>query len=411
MAETDLTKLTRWIIPGWVAILSFLTFAFLDKAVGGSSAINLLPDLSALFSQNTGITGVILTVLLAAAGVPLGFTIYQIYFFIRWNSPFSRDGFFPPLISGRMHDLERMTQGIKLSGMAQSTSWKRDWISDPSFFRDHSYRWRFIENLFMEVAQQIDQKCEGISIYSRQRYLHEVTHTLGASIGAIYVGYFSYFILKIELTPVSFPLYLISILILVGLLFFILSFEENFTPTYEEPVQDIDTATIKDPIPQRSFSLKILPKKNPLIISFSHLSSLFMLIILLIHFFDNPTLNPFPNTTDIIFRVVSSLIVGFFWIFSKVKSSRAFKLGDGLLYIFGLAFAVAFSQIPIGYKSWIDWSFFSTTSVFMLSNLILSRNRQNAKEDELALINYTLKRFLLKDQNKTSQSGIKQSNV
>ena len=52
-------------------------------------------------------------ILVAASGIPIGFSIYQFYFFLRWNSPFTREGLLSPIIPGRKSDMEHSDKGYK----------------------------------------------------------------------------------------------------------------------------------------------------------------------------------------------------------------------------------------------------------------------------------------------------------
>ncbi len=137
--------------------------------------------------------------LAAIAGVPLGFCIYQAYFWLRWNSPVSRDGFLPPLVVGREEDLDRTTRDLAPDDLTRGAAWRERWVSHKLYKTDHGWRWRYLENLFTEAAQYIDTDLAGLSIYARHRTLLDLMHTLGASLAGIYLGYLAYLLAKVKL--------------------------------------------------------------------------------------------------------------------------------------------------------------------------------------------------------------------
>jgi hypothetical protein len=306
------------------------------------------------------------------------------------------------MISGRMQDLERTMAGLELADLTNMTEWKEKWVTDPLFQRDHGIRWRFIENSFNEVAQILDSKYSSVSIYAKHRYLHEVTHTLGASIVAVYFGFVGYFTLKISIENLSLPQYLIALFILGGLLFFFLNREDDFNQQikFSEKIlgsKNMEKIASEDPIPIFSISINLPLKKQPFEISITYPSTMLIFSVLLIHFFNNPLLINNVSEHDLFFRIVSSLIVIVLWVGSRKQMSIEYKIGDGIGLTLSLILAISLKLLPTSLKFWIDWSYFSTVSIFLVSILILYKNRQNAKDDMLALENYTLKRYLLND--------------
>ena len=404
MKEADLTKLARWIVPGWISILAFYCLVLVDMLFSAPGTPRLFPDIKQFLSQYSDLSGILITIIVGATGVPIGFSIYQIYFFLRWNSPFSRDGLIPPMISGRMQDLERTMAGVELDDLTDQIEWKEKWVTDPLFQRDHGIRWRFIENSFNEVVQILDSKYPAVSIYAKHRYLHEITHTLGASIIAVYLGFLGYFTLKISIEKLSLPLYLIVLFILGGFLFYLLNREDDFNQQLKFSEKILSSQSMKkivsdDPIPTFSISIKIPLIKQPFEISVTHPSSILVFGLLLIHFFNNPILSNNATKYDLFFRIISAIILIALWLSSRNKMSFAYKVGDGIGLALSLISAILLNRLSPSLKDWIDWSYFSTVSIFLASILILYKNRQNAKDDMLALENYTLKRCLQDNQD------------
>jgi hypothetical protein len=253
MSTGDLTKLARWVIPGWVAFLAFYSFVVVDILFSPTGAVRIFPTITDFFTTMTPVNAILTAVLVAAAGVPLGFTIYQVYFFVRWNSPFSRDGLLPPFITGRLNDLKRITRDIQLL-QENISAWRKNWINNPLFRRDHGFRWRYIELLFMEASQSMNSRNQGIKIYDRHRYLHEITHTLGASIAAVYFGFLGYFFLKYISESIDLATYALVVLAFTFILLYFLN-QESSEIELMEGQRDISDLKENDPVP--AFRLKV----------------------------------------------------------------------------------------------------------------------------------------------------------
>jgi len=328
-SESDLTKLARWVIPGWVAILSFFGFTIIDTLfTQPTRQPYLFQSLTDLFAPMPDTNTIIAALFVAAAGVPLGFTIYQAYFFLRWNSPFSRDGLLPPLLPGRLIDLEKSWKGIHPNEAAGSMEWRKMWVNDPLFEQDYGFKWRYVELLFLEAAQKIDSTFEGVSIYARHRYLHEIVHTLGASIGAVYIGFIGYVFEKVKLEQISLPPYLITLLLFTLPLFPFLRSEESAKRLPKQKDEKSDPAGYNQK-PAMRLSFKILRRGNrsPRLVVVSP-GSLYIFTLGLILFFNSPTLNPFPSLQDTILRSLAVLAVIFVWLRSKKSSPKAVMYGD-----------------------------------------------------------------------------------
>ncbi len=410
MKEADLTKLARWIVPGWISILAFYCLVLVDMLFSTPGASRLFPDFNQFLAQYSDLSGILITIVIGATGVPIGFSIYQIYFFLRWNSPFSRDGLIPPMISGRMQDLERSMAGIELSDLTNRTEWKEALVTDPLFQRDHGIRWRFIENSFNEAVQVLDSNHSAVSIYAKHRYLHEVTHTLGASIIAIYLGFLGYFALKVSVEKLNLSLYLLISFVLGGILFYFLNREDDFRQQLKFSEKILNSQSMKkvvseDPTPTFSLSVKIPLIKRTFDASVTHPSSLFAFGLLMVHFFNNPIFNSNVSKYDFLFKIGVTIFLIVLWLSSRNKMSFAYKVGDGIGLTLSFLLSISLYYAPAHYKDWIDWSYFSTISIFLAAMLIFYKNRQNAKDDMLALENYTLKRCLVNDKDRKIAKG------
>lgn len=386
MKNDDLTKLARWVVPGWTAITAFLLFVFCDVAFSPpNSPFHLFNDLSELIKSITGVDAILVTLLIAGSGIPIGFIIYQFYFFLRWNSPFSRDGLLA-LIPGRMKDLERTTFGLDKK-LALNSNWRKQKISHPLFRIDHGFKWRYIEPLFLQACAELDSKYPNLSIYSRHRYLHEVVHTLGASIGAIYFGFAGYMALKVLKEGIPLTPYLLGIVVISGSFFWLLHYED--LERYNLFMQKIVL-----PFPTGIPTLQITVGK----VGFSYPSSQLLITLGLVVFFAHPVLNPTPNEEDLIIKFIVSALFLATWGVSQNNLQRKYKWGNLIWAISSLLLAI-FVRLNATLFIWIDWAFFVTFLLFLVLNLVLFLNRRNANEDMLALENYTLYRYLSKEKS------------
>lgn len=444
MKESDLTKLGRWAIPGWVALLAFVVFCAIyiwlspnecskGECLKFRQQFNNHAEL--LTSSNPDWVPAALVI---AAGIPLGFIVYQAYFYLRWNSPFSKDGL-PALMSGRREDLHIMQHQLAgdLAAFDGRKAWRKKWLDSDEYRNDHKNQWRYIELLFMEAAQNIDSRFVGASFYQRHRYLHEIIHTIGAAVGAVYIGFFAFQLYLGALVPGVFGRnLLISVSVLLILLY--LLHRENL-------VQGDPGFT---PVKILGFS------------TFDPSASLLLFIVMFIVLF-NPVLNVVESVTEIVWSYSGISLLSLLWLNGRGKeqgtgsttstsNDRDQHRGDktrrsdtlwfaGFLCLFlllvfapkisfalGLALLLAANLLVYINRNWrrdqkiyfftlttlpftitlsifsvfeiwiasIDWGFLSALGLFLLANLILLKNRKNAADDMLALENYLLKLYI-----------------
>lgn len=393
---SDLTKLTRWVIPGWLTYLAFYVFVSIDIIFSPSGGKRIFPSVADFISGMTEINALLTVVLVAAAGVPLGFIIYQIYFYLRWNSPFSRDGLLPPLLTGRRNDLKMITKDIKFGYQERNNKWRDNWVKHPLFTRDHKYRWRYIELLFYEATQKNNDIKEGLATYSRHRYLHEVTHTLGASIVALYVGFLGYCFLKFYFGLTDISKNIVAIVVLVTILFFLLNREDKALELLEK--RNTRRKTTDEPVSAYDFDLRVFGRdKWKVSFSLVYPGALYLFALASLHWMLNPIFNPENNITDIALRASLLVLAIVIWILSVNKSYG--RTRNGYYLVLGFSFFVtlfiSIFQEKICPK--IDWALFTNILLFLFANLILFNNRKNANDDMIALEYYTLKRYISKD--------------
>ncbi len=202
------SQYVRWGIPGWILFISIFLFAFLD------SQPKIFTSITSLFIVNDKGESfwVILFagVLTAGAGIPIGYIIYQIYFYLRWVSPISRNGFLPPAINGRVLEMEDSLRDIDKNKLGFNKSWRESIINETG---DHRTFWHYISPLLHETLVEIDKN----DVYSKHlNYLKEALHSLGANSFGFLLGYFIYIILKWqikELTVINLSIVLICLML------------------------------------------------------------------------------------------------------------------------------------------------------------------------------------------------------
>jgi hypothetical protein len=393
MKNDDLTKLARWIVPGWMSILAFCAFVAIDVVFTMNGQPHLFTDLNGFLKSIAKINTGMITILIAVAGIPVGFVIYQAYFFLRWNSPFSRDGLIA-LIPGRLKDLNRSTLDLSKEKLSvNNKTWRKKLLHHPLYEIDHGFKWRYIETLFIQACQEIDSEFGGLSIYSRHRYLHEVVHTLGASIGAIYFGFGAYLLFKVlqEGLPIS---YLIGAYILVGGFFGLIHYEDKWR--YELTVGKKTSNSVDSSYPMLHIDLGKL--------GFAFPSAQFIATFIIIIFFASPKLNPNVNELDTILKTVFVILVLSTWSISQRKLTKSFRLGNGFWGVGSVVIGLIVRFFP-SFFLWVDWPFLASLIIFLIGNLVLFLNRRNANEDMLAIEYYTLRRYLENESPVLSKKG------
>lgn len=402
MDNRDLTKLSRWIIPGWITILSVFAFIILDILLAPMGGQRIYPSISQFIRDIPASNNeIVATLLLAGSGVPIGFSIYQIYFFLRWNSPFSKDGLFSPMIPGRENDMDKSLRLIPFNILSFNECWRKEWIKNPLFAQDHGFKWRYIELLFSEVTQKIDSCYPSVGFYQRHRYLHEVTHTLGASIGSVYIGFMSYFFIKFYKQHINLPVYLLSISLIFIIFFSLLHIEyRKKDRIFFECLRNGN----KEKYDVSPITINIFNT----ILKINYPSIFFLLLLCAFWFFNNPLFNnSYIGKEFEVFQFVK-LVIGLMfvtiWSIAKYNHNSTSDL-KGDIIVLSIILILCYFSTFINWEGIvnIDWSFFAIFILFLCTNLILLSNRQNAKDDMLALEYYMIERYI----NEFSPAGEK----
>jgi len=416
-------RIVRWALPGWVMILAFVVFVSLDIFGAGSKAPKLScltpPEppgslncsverfLKTLETEKAVTPTVVALLTVAAAGVPLGFLIYQVYFFLKWNSPFSRLGLWPPFITGGINEVKQIQRDIQDEELKlkdrQNSGWREAWVSHPMFEADHGFRWRYIEYLFIEAAKKIDQVTPDASLYSRCRYLYELMHLLGVGFIGVYVGFLTYFAYKTSVEERWHLLHVILVIVILIPLFFLMHFEETKKQDYQNS-RNITGTYYSVMIPRTTFAVK-------------YPASLWIMSLGVILVMAHPILAPQHGTGlapwDWFFRIILVSGFAFAWrknIDQKDKTDQrdtdttdakdntnqkgSIRYVGVIGIIISLFLGITLFFIRDDLLSWLDWPFLFPAYVFAVINLIFVKNRQNIRDDWHALQYYALRQFL-----------------
>jgi len=341
----------RWGIPGWTAAITFVIFVFSDYLSVNDDRMFLL--LNQAFAI-AGIWQAILAgLLVAGAGVPLGFIIYQIYFYLRWNSPISRDGLFPPSIVGRWADIKDSVRDLDDSALELGQSWRHSLNS----VKDHRASWHYLSALIYDAILHADS---GSIVYSRYNYLKDLVHTLGASHLGLTLGFWGYLIVKWKIGQAGLGWPLMSIAVMFILLMLV-SKEDG-----------------RNKKPLKLFRMRL-----------EYPAELFLASLIFIFLSLNPALNAI-----IPFFLPSVMWIGVFLLWGwSVRHSREIIWGWALV-LAGIVYVLNVSPWLSVITSWVNWPVVLSTLIFGCISLAFFKNRQNTREDLATMEHYYLQEFI-----------------
>ena len=204
----NFARFARWAIPGWVAIALLLVFLVIDYKFAPNSR-NIIKCLYGNRFISLNIQDALsVIVLLVVLSIPLGFIIYQIYYYFRWNSPFSRDGSNPFFNSpGRLREtnfvlVDFSDKSALYSNSLGTDEWRKEWIKHILFAINHKFRWRYIELLFYDTIFSMNN---GRQWLYRYRYRQEILHTLGTVSVSVAISFVVYLLAKMSTECLKLP--------------------------------------------------------------------------------------------------------------------------------------------------------------------------------------------------------------
>lgn len=189
LQSNDASQILRWGTPGWICILSLLLFSIVDQFIGV-----WLGEKPVLFMRilETGRDSLGAAILVAGAGVPIGYVLYQIYFYVRWNWWFAASGIW--FLHGRVKDIIATINQIPIERLSMNSKWRKDFLQTSHAFSegqvvDHKRAWYFLESLFIDYSSESEA---ARALYERSRYLLDILHALGTGMLASICGWLLY---------------------------------------------------------------------------------------------------------------------------------------------------------------------------------------------------------------------------
>jgi len=329
----------RWGIPGWTSAISLAMFIIVDSFAAADPKLFLALN-SAVSSK--GLWQAILAgVLVAGAGIPIGFVLYQIYFFLRWSSPFSAYGVLPPFASGRMNEMESFRKALDENALSGGKQWRERMLS-PSY--DFRIFWDYVDPFLAEVYFKIDPRGGAIA---RQTYLLDIVHSLGASILGIYLGYVTYLLTKWYFDLV-FPHGMVIAILIPLLTLVLLSWEARFS-------------RMRLPFP----------------------AEMSVYFLSLAYAFFNPSLTNFMMVWWLIV-LISFAIVAY--------RRRMVWIAVHLVFIIAIL-SLQSASITIAFVGSLDWAILLSALILSFLSIVFVKNRVNTKRKLTALQQYAIHMF------------------
>lgn len=348
---SDRFETLRWGIPGWTLVIGFLVFVLFDYFSFNDDRMYRLIN-AALASA--GIWQALLAgLLIAGAGIPLGFVIYQIYFYLRWNSPFSKDGFLPPLIVGREAELKDTVRDLDVDKLSLGIDWRKELYRGGS---DHRGSWYYLSQLFSEAFAVVDTS--GVVI-KQHFYLLNMLHSLGASHLGLSFGYGLYLVSKWKLSQAELWWSLIAVVIMLG------------------TVALLSREDLRNRNPAKILGMAI-----------QHPAELFLGSLFFLYATLNPALNSLlPFEMPLLFVISLGLLWG--W---NVKESRE------MIWAVTIAMTIVVIIVKlsgfIGAVSNLNWPILLSALIYNSFSLAFLKNRQNTRDTLVVLEYYNLRRYL-----------------
>ncbi len=192
----EFSQALRWGIPGWILFVVVALLLTIDSALGGKTS---LPAPASLLARDSFAAAL----LVAGAGVPVGYLLYQVYFCWRWNSRWSgkdiRIGSFE-VQQGRIAGIRQTLQGVGVDKKIKKPIWLGQYVAYLNRFlkggnTDYRRAWNYMEIILLEFGTR-DEASK--ILYERSRYLLDMLHGLGVCMWAVFCGGLFWFIAKIH---------------------------------------------------------------------------------------------------------------------------------------------------------------------------------------------------------------------
>lgn len=120
-----------------VAVVLFVSFDAISISanVNNNSLLNQFGTSIAMLTPSPLTTFLVAIIAAGSSGIPLGYIIHELYYYIKWNSPISKGGLLPPLISGWENALVRVCVEVDPPGKIEEESTEEDAGNENNFRR------------------------------------------------------------------------------------------------------------------------------------------------------------------------------------------------------------------------------------------------------------------------------------
>lgn len=348
-------NILRWGIPGWTAIVAFILFLLCDYIFAQDDRI--LQLINQLFSSTNITQTALVGLLIAGAGIPIGYTIYQVYYYVRWNSPISGRGLLPPLVGGRDSELNPLTkkQDDNNWDITLGVNWRKQ-IFEEQKKRGFRGYWHYLSPFLEDAFLKYDSSRYALE---RHRYLLDMLHSLGASYLGISISFLGYLILKTRSTSIeNIDGIMLGFIVLSS--FMLISIDER---------DGTDSVL--------GFEIS------------KSLSELFLVSSALFIAFLDPNLNfPVDNYWAFIVIIIGIIL----WYYFIDRNRIVFVLGVACI----LLAILTQIYLPVSTFSTTNWSILYCALAYNTLSLAFLKNRQNVRENLIQFQIYHLYNYITK---------------
>jgi hypothetical protein len=190
-------QIVRWAVPGWVGILFCVIYVFIHLLFINCKCCNpeSLSKMAEFFSTFKGLIPV-----LGVASIPVGFVIYQLYYWIYWHAPVPKclSRVFSSSDRGRLilqnlenYDFESLfgRSLYKDRSSAYNSRWR-----DKAVMKKFQLNWTLSESVWYKALNCIKYQHVRDYLDKRCQFLLDIYHSHGANNVALAVGFFFYLI-------------------------------------------------------------------------------------------------------------------------------------------------------------------------------------------------------------------------
>ena len=211
------------------------------------------------------------------------------------------------------------------------------------------------------------------------------------------MGYACYLMLKVKIYFFSLTIMLLICSVCAILLVFLLEIEDRLKQ--EPQTENADDGRLSVMV---SAFIRKIPFAQRI-----NLSAIYLFFCGAFLYLGSPS--PYPITftkSHLVFRATILVLPLLVWLFSGHKLTRKLRIIEIMLLLMMGVLAYFLSQYARTFLLPNHWTFGWVTFTFLIMNTIFIKNRQNARDDLIALQNYTFKRIVFSDKNKSGKHTV-----